>query len=490
MRRYDEEGRVQRARLIKLASAAVAALAVAPIVAACGSGYTPGTINIYSMPDGAPYVEKAADACNAASNGEYTIKVSSLPKSADDQRLQLARRLTGNDHSVDLMTTDVVWTAEFADAGWIEPLPQQYADEVRAATLPGPLDTATWKKKGTDAEQLFAFPAWTNTQLLWYRPDVLKKYTGSAQPPQTWDELLADNAKITTAGGPSWIATMGARYEGLMVWFNSVLLSAGGSVVDPSDPTRQTVDDTPEHRAATVRALEVLKQVATAPGHDPSISNNMEGQAAQAMLDGHATFEMNWPFVFAGMRTNAAAGSVPFLPQFAKQFPEFADEKATVPDATIVKANTALKPYFTWARYPGFAGPSGSVTSLSTIGGNNIAVASTSRQKDLAFKAAACLTNQASQRIYGVDGGTPPVRADLYRDKSFQLAYPMYQTILDQLQTVDGVAAVRPKTPVYQAMSTLIVQKLSPVGNFDPQKLVGTLADQVNKAITGKGLIP
>ena len=36
---------------------------------------------------------------------------------ADDQRLQLARRLSGNDKSLDLMGMDVVWTAEFADAG-------------------------------------------------------------------------------------------------------------------------------------------------------------------------------------------------------------------------------------------------------------------------------------------------------------------------------------------------------------------------------------
>ena len=37
---------------------------------------------------------------------------------ADDQRLQLARRLTGNDKTLDVMALDVVWTAEFAEAGW------------------------------------------------------------------------------------------------------------------------------------------------------------------------------------------------------------------------------------------------------------------------------------------------------------------------------------------------------------------------------------
>ena len=63
-----------------------------------------------------------AKRCNEQLGGRFTIQQVSLPKGADDQRLQLARRLTGNDKTLDVMALDVVWTAEFAEAGWALPL--------------------------------------------------------------------------------------------------------------------------------------------------------------------------------------------------------------------------------------------------------------------------------------------------------------------------------------------------------------------------------
>jgi multiple sugar transport system substrate-binding protein len=56
---------------------------------------------------------------------------------------------------------DVVWTAEFAEAGWIKPWPAAEAAKIKQGTLAGPLKTATYKG------QLWAAPANTNTQLLW-----------------------------------------------------------------------------------------------------------------------------------------------------------------------------------------------------------------------------------------------------------------------------------------------------------------------------------
>ena len=49
---------------------------------------------------------------------------------------------------------------------------------------------------------------------------------------------------------------------------------------------------------------------------------------------------------------------------------------------------------------------------------------------------------------------------------------------------------MRPASSDYQAISTLLVAKLSPVGAWDPETLVDQLADQVDKAIKGEGLIP
>ena len=59
-----------------------------------------------------------------------------------------------------------------------------------------------------------------------------------------------------------------------------------------------------------------------------------------------------------------------------------------------------------------------------------------------------------------------------------------------KVQLQSDRAATRPKSPVYQAISTLITARLSPVGKWDPQTMADELADVVQKAINGEGLIP
>lgn len=482
--RASGRGRSRRMS-VKAAVAAAALVTVLPIVSACGSGHEPGVLNLYPPADGAGSIKSMGDKCSQESGGKYRIVTTALPKAADDQRLQLARRLSGNDKSLDLMGMDVVWTAEFADAGWLTPVPESIAGEVEGRTLGGPLETAKWKTKSDDAERLYAIPIWTNTQLLWYRKDVLRDTLDKGQPAKTWDGMVADATRSLAKGGPSYIMVQGKQYEGLMVWFNSVLASAGGEVVDPNDPNKVTLNDTPEHRAATVKALSVLKAVATAPGHDPSLTNGDETSSRLGMETGKAIYQVNWPFVLSSMRENAASGSVPFLTDMQQYAGLFADKDNTPTDEQLAPVTRAVRQKFDFAPYPGVTE---GIPAKSTVGGLNIAVANTSQQKDLAFEAAMCLTNARAQKFYSIDAGTPPVISSLYSDPDFRAAYPMADDI--KLQLEPEHAALRPKSPDYQAISTLLQAKLSPVGSWDPETLVDQLAEQVQKAIDGEGLIP
>ncbi|KAF0968707.1 MULTISPECIES: extracellular solute-binding protein [Gordonia] len=477
--RYRTTSRVRR----KVLAAAVAAAAALPVLSACGSGYEAGVLNFYPPADGADTFAAIGDKCSAESNGEYKIVTTPLPKGADDQRLQLARRLAGNDSGLDLMGMDVVWTAEFADAGWMVPVPDAMAAEVSARTLGGPLDTAVWKTDEDERERLYAIPFSTNTQLLWYRKDVLQDKVDRRRPASTWDGMLEDALVSGRNGGPTYIMVQGRQYEGLMVWFNSVLVSAGGQVVDPENPDKVTLNDTPEHRAATVRALRTLKAVATAPGADPSLTNSDEGAARLGMESGEALYEVNWPFVFPGMRENAVAGSVPFL-DLTKYADLYADSENPPSDRDVLPLNREMQKVFDFAPYPGFEG----LPTKTTLGGINIAVASTSEQPDLAFRAAECITSEASQKNFSLNAGPPPVIESIYDDADFRLAYPMAQEIKRQLEP--DHAAIRPKSPDYQAISTLLQAKLSPVGAWDPETLVDELAEAVQKAIDGEGLVP
>jgi multiple sugar transport system substrate-binding protein len=461
----------------RLWAAAVTALTATALVSGCGSGSGGIVINFYTPASEKATFTAVAKRCNESLGGRFTIEQVTLPKGADDQRLQLARRLTGNDKTLDLMALDVVWTAEFAEAGWALPLSDDPAGQAeadaRSNTLPGPLATAEWQQR------LYAAPVTTNTQLLWYRADLMDK------PPATWDGMVAEATRLHAAGEPSWIALQAKQYEGLVVWFNTLLVSAGGQVLSDDGKT-VTLTDTPEHRAATVKALQIIKSVATAPGADPSITQTDEGTARLALEQGNAALEVNWPFVLPSMLENAVKGGVKFLPlnDVAELQGSINDVGTFAPnDAQFKTAYDASKKVFGFANYPGvIPGQDARVT----IGGLNLAVSKNTQHRAEAFEAIRCIRSVDNQRYTSIEGGLPAVRASLYDDPAFQAKYPQYEVIRQQLTN----AAVRPATPVYQSVSTRISSTLSPITAIDPERTADVLTVQVQKAIDGKGLIP
>jgi multiple sugar transport system substrate-binding protein len=79
---------------------------------------------------------------------------------------------------MDVLGLEVIWVPEFAEAGWIREWEDASVAEVRSGTLDVAFRTATWEGR------LYAAPFNSNTQLLWYRSDLVP------QRPQTWDEML------------------------------------------------------------------------------------------------------------------------------------------------------------------------------------------------------------------------------------------------------------------------------------------------------------
>jgi multiple sugar transport system substrate-binding protein len=466
-----------RRRVRRLGAVALAAVTVAAVLSACGSGQHGLVITFYTPATDAATFSEVARRCTEATGGRFTIQHVSLPRSPDEQRLQYARRLTGHDRTLDVMAMDVIWTAEFAEAGWALPLSDDPAGQAEADattdTLPGPVATATWKHR------LYGAPVTTNTQLLWYRTDLVK------QPPRDWNAMVADATRLHAEGGPGWIAVQANEGEGLVVWFNTLLVSAGGHVLS-EDGRHVTLTDTPEHRDATVAALRIIKGVATAQGADPSITRADNGAARLSVEQGRAALEVNWPYVLASLLENAVKGGVPFLP--LDRVPELAGSLngngSFMPnDEQFRIAYEASRRVFGFAPYPGVVpGQPAKVT----LGGLNLAVASTTRHRAEAFEAVRCMRNLTNQKYVSIDGGLPAVRASLYSDPQFQAKYPMYEVIRQQL--ID--AAARPATPEYQAVSIRLSNALSPITAIDPERVADEATRQVQKAIDGKGLLP
>src|SRR3954449_6107166 len=104
-----------------LASFAAITLA-AGLLTACSAGASTGDVlNWYVNPDNGGQAAVAAN----CSTDKYKIQVQVLPQSASEQRVQLARRLAAHDPEIDIMSIDPPYTAEFSNAGFLAPIPDQ-----------------------------------------------------------------------------------------------------------------------------------------------------------------------------------------------------------------------------------------------------------------------------------------------------------------------------------------------------------------------------
>jgi multiple sugar transport system substrate-binding protein len=394
-------------------------------VTGCGgssSSNGPTTVNWYVFKEPSGSFDAAAATCSKQSNGRYQVKVIALPTDSDQQRELIVRRLAAKDSSIDVIGMDVNWTAEFAEAGWIVPWTGPFKQAAEQGVIPALLQAAQYKG------QTWVAPFTTNTQLLFYHKDVVK-----GPPPQTWDQMIAEAQKI--GGSKGKIVVQGRRYEGLVVWFNTLVASAGGQIVDRQGNTRLG--------APAIKAAQIMHDVATKAGTS-SLSNEKEDTGKDDFKGGDLAFMVNYPFVYADI---------------AK------DKKAL--------ANLGV------ARYP-------SVTpgqpSHVTFGGVNLGVSKYSPHQQLAFEAAKCIAQPANQIVTSEKGGLAPTQAALYNNPRVKKAFPFAK--LMQATLKDGVS--RPVLPAYSDISLAVQDALHPPGSIDPKSAIQTLVDDLKKAKQGK----
>ena len=410
-------------------AALVGAAALATSLAACSSGPAGVVVNLYGGASGVGF-DKIIENCNQAAAGRYTIVGNLLPSDADGQRDQLVRRLAAQDRGMDILGTDVTWTAEFAEAGWIRELTPEQAAAATRDTLQKPIDTATWKDK------LYGIPRTTNVQLMWYRKSLVPT------PPTTFDEMLQQAQALKDQGQPYQIGFTAAQYEGYVVTVNNLVKGFGGRFVN-EDSSAPAVDD------KTSQALDLLQRVANSGLVSSSLSNAQEPEVFADLQAGRSAFSLNWPYVLSAMR----------------------------------EANPDIVNDLGYAPYPSVA-PGAPVTT--TLGGMNYTISTYSNHPDEAFDAAMCMRNEQNALSAAIDNGDVPALRTVMDTPEFIEAYPMKDVILEQLET----AQPRPLSPVYQNISTVLSTTLSPPGAIQPQAATDELRTAIQAAIEGKGILP
>jgi multiple sugar transport system substrate-binding protein len=346
---------------------------------------------------------------------------------ADQQHDDLVQHFQSKDKGYDVVDVDVVWTAEFAAKGWLQPLEGKLALPTNGL-LPATVKTATYNGK------LYAAPQTSDGGLLYYRKDLVKT------PPKTWDEMMSD-CKIAKQHHIGCYAGQFAKYEGLTVNAAEAINTNGGTIVG-KDGATPTVDS-PQAVAGLSRLVQAFKD-----GNIPKQAITFqEEQGRQAFEAGQLLFLRNWPYVYNLAKTDGSS---------------------------------KVKNSFAVAPLPGVSGGSGQVPGASSLGGHNAAISVYSDHKATALDFLKFLQSAQIQRFLLTKASLAPVRADLYNDPALKQKFPYLPTLLTSIQN----AVPRPVTPYYPAVTKAVEDNAYAAlkGSMSPQQAVKAMSDAIKSA--------
>jgi multiple sugar transport system substrate-binding protein len=234
----------------------------------------------------------------ARSHPSLTVAVRATPDAADARHQLYVQWLNARTADPDVLQLDVVWTAEFAAAGWITSL-----DRFRPPVddfFPAAVAADRWKGA------LYALPWFVDVGMLYRRTDLVPR------PPRD----LADLTQLARlaqdgAGVPYGMVWQGARYEGLVTVFLEHLGAFGGAILD--DSGRVAVDS-----EAAEQALTYMRDAIHAERIVPAAALAwQEEQTRLAFQAGQAAFMRNWPYAYALLQDpsqSSVAGRVAVTP--------------------------------------------------------------------------------------------------------------------------------------------------------------------------------
>ena len=331
-----------------------------------------------------------------------------LPDDSDDQYAQLVANLQAHSTVYDVMSLDVIWTAEFASSGWITPI----------STRPFPLSHFLRPAVATATYQghLYAVPFTSNATLLYYRSDILAK--AGVKPPGTWAQLSRLARTLAPRFGLEGYGTQLQAYEGLTVNFAEAVQSAGGSLLS-ANGTAVTVDS-----PQSTRALDFLVS-GLREGWIPKAALGWnEEDSRQAFEAGKLLFLSNWPYVYGEASERSPGNKV------AGKF-----------------AVTAL---------PGLHGP-----GSSTLGGANLAISAYAPHPATALAFIKFLTSMSSERQVLLRSALPPVWTSLYSQPSLVRRFPFLPVLKRAILTARPRPAIVSYNQFSLAISSAVHQALA-----------------------------
>ncbi|GAA1020509.1 ABC transporter substrate-binding protein [Acrocarpospora pleiomorpha] len=338
----------------------------------------------------------------------------------------------GRTANFDLLTMDIVWTGEFAEAGYTADLTKLIERDKDQLQLDDIYDAAWTQGKWGDKQVAFPLAGYVN--LLNYRTDVFQQK--GLEAPKTLEQLESAALAIGKSGTPAgWVANGQQGPAAAQDWM-AYAFQSGGQILD-------TAGKPVVNSAVNVKSLETYKKLfdGAAPGGAKEFD---WGQRETAFTQGQAAMVESWSVSRASY------------------------EK---PDVSTVAGKVATVP----------APMASGVTPKYAFGGWGLAINSASEHQAAAWEFIKWVTSPDVQKRWVADGAGSYIRKSTVEDKELLAKYPFQDVIGEALTNGDGDA--RPRVPQYSEIETAVGTAVSKVltQNVSAQAALDEAQDTVAK---------
>lgn len=367
----------------------------------------------------------------AAARG-IAVHLRPTPDSADQRHQLYVQWLNARASEPDILQLDVVWTPEFAAAGWLLPLDRFAPDTTDF--FPAAIAANRWR------DSLYGLPWFVDVGMLYWRTDLFASAPASLEALRAGARRALDGGRVRHG-----IVWQGARYEGLITVFVEYLGAFGGSILD--DAGSVAVDS-----EAAVRALTWMRDAIQLERTVPAaVLTWQEEQTRFAFQNGEAAAMRNWPYAHALL----SAGDSAVAGRFA------------------VAAMPAV---------PGAGVPT------AALGGSQLAINARTQQPDDAWALIEYLTAPAQMLERARTIGQFPARVSL-----FESGAGLGDAVgIDPAIAHDIILAARPRpvTPVYTELSEILQISVHRTlsGQQEPRPALEDAARAMRRLLADSGL--
>jgi trehalose/maltose transport system substrate-binding protein len=350
-------------------------------------------------------------------------------------RLQAMRQqFAAQSSDIDAYQIDIIWPGVVAEhavdlsAAFGDKVNDFFPGIIAANTVDGVLSGIPW---------------FTDAGLLYFRTDLLEKY--SIEPPATWADLEAaaqtikdgENATNPDFTGFVW---QGKAYEGLTCNGLEWLVSQGGGTIIDTDGNVTVNND------LAIAAMD--RAAGWVNGISPEgVTTYTETETFNVWVAGNSAFARNWPYMYAGSQ-----------------------------DSDAVKGKVGFSPL------PKGDGPED--TSAATIGGWSMMVSKYSEQQDAAIEFTKYMVSPELQLSYAIERTHMPTIPAVYDEASLAEA----SDFIPQMKAVFENAVGRPSAQtgdLYPELSTIFYQQLNLVlsGSKSGADAASTMENDMNSVL-------